>query len=477
MIDFFLLLATLSLASSIPALLFLAVHPLIRGRCTKTLQYYLLLFVLLRFLVPISFPFSSGMQALFPTGVGAVASAASVSTTQQEPAAQATEKPTQQAAAEIPSNVTVPAKQPQADGSPQFLQSIGWLVLLFGVWLMGVLVSLFVPWAGYFRLRRALRKTARPASETLHALLAKTTGHTLPVYLSLHAQSPMLLGLIRPYMVLPDANFSVQQYADIFRHEMAHCRRGDIACKWAVAAICAVHWFNPVVHWVRREMDRACELSCDEIVTRSMDTEARRAYGETLLAVAAQTRTIPGALYSTMSEDMRAMKERLVSILQKKRPELVSLASIALVALLAASAFASCAVVRSPFQGGGTAQSQSSAQALSGAPITFTSLIFTVPPSDHEYKTTDVALMNQIWNTMQTGRWVRTDSYPASKALEVDVRLKFKGAYAGEYYISGGAGYYSPHEPDENEITVSAAMSTGPLGIIGRDDQSYRVPP
>jgi beta-lactamase regulating signal transducer with metallopeptidase domain len=45
--------------------------------------------------------------------------------------------------------------------------------------------------------------------------------------------------------------------------------------------------FNPVVWLTRREIDRACELSCDETVIRDLDTNGKRTYGDTLIAIAA----------------------------------------------------------------------------------------------------------------------------------------------------------------------------------------------
>ena len=41
---------------------------------------------------------------------------------------------------------------------------------------------------------------------------------------------------------------------------------------------------------VRRQVSRACELSCDEAVVRGMDAAGRKHYGETLLALAAPLR-------------------------------------------------------------------------------------------------------------------------------------------------------------------------------------------
>lgn len=63
--------------------------------------------------------------------------------------------------------------------------------------------------------------------------------------------------------------------------------RHDLLYKWLTAAVTSLHWFNPLMYLVRREVARRCELSCDEAVLHTLDQRGRRRYGETLLALAA----------------------------------------------------------------------------------------------------------------------------------------------------------------------------------------------
>ncbi|MCI8695960.1 MAG: hypothetical protein HFH99_04160 [Lachnospiraceae bacterium] len=97
----------------------------------------------------------------------------------------------------------------------------------------------------------------------------------------------------------------------------------------------AVHWFNPLVHFVRREMNKACELACDESVIKRLDRKGMQQYGDTLIAVAADSiRKMP--LSVTMFEDKKNLKERLGAIMKhKKYPKrTVITASIVLVTIV-----------------------------------------------------------------------------------------------------------------------------------------------
>ncbi len=68
------------------------------------------------------------------------------------------------------------------------------------------------------------------------------------------------------------------------RHEITHMKRRDIFIKWLLIFAGAMHWFNPLVYYVRREMNKACELACDESVIKKFDMSEMQQYGDTLIA-------------------------------------------------------------------------------------------------------------------------------------------------------------------------------------------------
>nr|WP_242832484.1 M56 family metallopeptidase [Desulfosporosinus orientis] len=69
---------------------------------------------------------------------------------------------------------------------------------------------------------------------------------------------------------------------------------------------------------MRREIDRACELSCDEAVIKELDNNGRQGYGDTLIAVAADTKSPKTIVSTTMCEEKKALKERLSAIMKHK---------------------------------------------------------------------------------------------------------------------------------------------------------------
>jgi beta-lactamase regulating signal transducer with metallopeptidase domain len=209
--------------------------------------------------------------------------------------------------------------------------------LLFQMPLTFFFITLFSACGQYRRFvrERKPQNAAAPAAET--ALLAELCGdrHTPALYRNPLAPTPMLIGLFRPAIILPDRDFTDEQLKSILLHELTHLRRSDVLVKWLAAFACAVHWFNPLVWLLRREIDRACELACDEAVVRKLDPSDRQRYGDTLLRVAAEAKAPRAVLSTTLCEEKKALAERLVAIARHKRITGVAIAlSVALLALV-----------------------------------------------------------------------------------------------------------------------------------------------
>ena len=133
--------------------------------------------------------------------------------------------------------------------------------------------------------------------------------------------SPMLLGIFRPMVVLPGNAGSADSLDHVLLHELTHCKRYDLLYRGLVQLTLCLHWFNPMVYWMDREISRLCELSCDQEVLQSLDAGERRAYGDTLLRAAALGSSLGSSVSSlSLSRGGMLMKERLNAILCYREP-------------------------------------------------------------------------------------------------------------------------------------------------------------
>lgn len=131
--------------------------------------------------------------------------------------------------------------------------------------------------------------------------------------------SPMLIGFWRPCIVLPGTDMSEKDFRYVVTHELMHEKRKDILYKWLVQFTVCLHWLNPLVYVMSREISKACELSCDEAVLEKLGYEHAADYGKTLLdAMAAVGKYKEPFAGVSLSANKRILKERLGAIMNDK---------------------------------------------------------------------------------------------------------------------------------------------------------------
>lgn len=190
------------------------------------------------------------------------------------------------------------------------------------VWFVVFLLMLTRKITAYQSFLRYMRAGAVPVSDTRMldrlAEIEEKIGVKKPVELFVNpmAASPMLIGFFRPCIILPSAAVSGEAFSYIALHELTHYKRLDIVYKWLVQVTVCLHWFNPLVYRMSREIERECEFSCDEAVLSRMGWQHASAYGKTLLdamAAAGAYREPLGGV--SLSENKQLLKERLAAMM------------------------------------------------------------------------------------------------------------------------------------------------------------------
>jgi TonB family protein len=202
--------------------------------------------------------------------------------------------------------------------------ALPWLVLL---WVIGVLAMT----GRALREWRALARIAREWAESnaeLDAMLAALTRRfgfvrRVRVLVSRRVDTPMLIGWLRPVVLLPTAvalGFPRQQLELILAHELGHLRRYDHLVNLAQALLETLLFYHPVVHWISREVRNERELCCDELVLRQTRGEPRE-YARTLAALE-ELRQMPAAL--ALSASGGVLLERVRRIVGMPAPRLAA---------------------------------------------------------------------------------------------------------------------------------------------------------
>ena len=170
-------------------------------------------------------------------------------------------------------------------------QEIGTLLTdqVWLIWLAAAVVLLIRKATVYQSFIRYIKAGLTPVSdiEILDRLFitAEQAGIKRPVELCVNPliSSPLLIGFFHPCIVLPNADISKKAFQYIVLHELTHYKRRDMFYKWLVQITACLHWFNPLVHLMSREIAKACEFSCDEAVLAKVGSGNAQDYGKTLL--------------------------------------------------------------------------------------------------------------------------------------------------------------------------------------------------
>ena len=310
--EFMKILLSLSVSGTLLLLLILGLKPLYKSRFSKRWQYYIWIIVALRFLLPFT-PDTTIVGSLF-------------------------EKPgTTVITNEIPTSPNVPAPantdnsktepiQADRDIAAAMREPFNRYVCLFFIWSVFALV-LFVRkitiYQGFIQYIKAGStevsdiKTLNLLSDCEEKLNIKTR-----VELSRNPliASPIMIGFFRARIVLPACELDDKELSYIFVHELIHYKQRDMFYKWLIQIVVCAHWFNPFVYLLEKEVNKSCELSCDEKVISILDDKARREYGDTLISFLQSNNLYKSSLASvTLTEGAEQLKERLGAIMKFKK--------------------------------------------------------------------------------------------------------------------------------------------------------------
>lgn len=161
--------------------------------------------------------------------------------------------------------------------------------LLLWLWI-GVAVILLIR---YFykrvKVRRILEQYVIKDTDTkeyYESFLNDTKIRSIKIAVIPGEEQAAIFGVIRPIMILPDAVLEEKTVAHMIRHEIEHYANYDLWLKFFVDLLVVIHWWNPIVYMMRKELSLAFELSNDYMVTKDMSELGKIEYAETLVQAA-----------------------------------------------------------------------------------------------------------------------------------------------------------------------------------------------
>lgn len=131
--------------------------------------------------------------------------------------------------------------------------------------------------------------------------------------------TPLGIGIFNAHILIPEVSYDIKQLEYILRHELMHYKRFDILYKVFLLITMAIHWFNPPVYIMYKEINNDCELSCDEAVLRRSNMEERKSYALTLVnSLKLNKNGVIKQTFIMKFNDIDMLKKRVESMLNLK---------------------------------------------------------------------------------------------------------------------------------------------------------------
>lgn len=229
----------------------------------------------------------------------------------------------------------------------------------FYIWLFGTVLYLSFSVISHFVFIKNAMSLSTEDGKKIHVT---PSGRSIDIIRTSFVSSPVLVGITKTRLFMPDTELSDEAFNSIMLHESVHARRCDIAIKWICLVAKSVHWFNPLVHILSHLVETECEISCDKEATRHLDNDGIKNYCETILSlITAKDEKSSTALCAGGTK--KTLERRFKAIMEKKKVS----KRIAVISVIIAAIITLGAVTASALLGGKAKDEKKKADTFSAA--------------------------------------------------------------------------------------------------------------
>lgn len=356
----------------------------------------------------------------------------------------------------------------EVSAAKELPSSIALWQLLSILWFAGAV--LFVGWHiwTHIRFTRKINRWKIPLiqGETAQIFFdLKTQMHINKRILLYHCpavSTPMLIGFLKPQILLPLVSNREKEATYILKHELTHYKQKDLWVKALMLAATAIHWFNPVIYLLMNRITLWCELACDTRTVENTDLSHRSAYCEAILDIARYHTNQYTAFSTPFIGGKKTMKTRIYSILDTKNKKIGSfLLLLTLIVTLSTGLILSASTAAEP--------------EMTGEVTGFTKEQFKGLEENVSYVTSPALMKNVFYTLTDSGNlytWDATagENFPIEKLCEVSVDGNFTKYQGGHIPVT----HLLPNGPTERELWVLNDV-TGNIGKITPEGVQWEV--
>ena len=183
------------------------------------------------------------------------------------------------------------------------------LIIIF-IWILPATFIIYRHIKEYLHFKHALDIMPATEDQHLYNIFEKADIHNnipdIKIIVHAYVNSPAIIGIFHPVIILPDISFNDNELLSIFMHEISHYKYKHQFIKLIMELICTIFWWNPLFKKLSSELSHAMELQSDRAVCLSLNHKQKKEYLQAIAKVAGNTKNknlTPPCLCSILEKD------------------------------------------------------------------------------------------------------------------------------------------------------------------------------
>lgn len=192
------------------------------------------------------------------------------------------------------------------------------------IWLLGLFLICSYNCVVIIRFKGKVKKLKKTSTCEMKIIAEKCRKEmnirkSIPVYLDDYFKSPCILGALSPCIFLPESIYKELNYSElryILLHEMAHYKRKDLFFNLITTLAVIIHWFNPLLWTVLKNIRNDREIACDTYVLEIIREDEVIPYGMTIINTAKLFVNKYRKMYLVSFFEMNSLLERRIQMIE-----------------------------------------------------------------------------------------------------------------------------------------------------------------
>lgn len=162
--------------------------------------------------------------------------------------------------------------------------------LLITIWILVTLIIIIKKIKSYYYLLNVVNNLDSADSKLIRLLYVINCNYKRSKQFKLVASdfvtTPMVIGIKKPYIILPNIILEDRDWFYIISHELAHYYHGDLLIKFLLELFIAFYWWNPIVYFLKRQVLKLLEINVDTDLIKNWNDNYKVEYISCLVKLA-----------------------------------------------------------------------------------------------------------------------------------------------------------------------------------------------